>query len=52
MRIAGVISESIVDGRFILNERDLELTFRGSRNQRYIDLKATRKAGKVVQVDE
>ena len=32
----------LVDGPFILAERDLSLRFRGSRNQRLIDVKMTR----------
>ncbi len=38
----------LVDGRFILAERDLTLKFRGSANQRLIDMNETRKQGKVV----
>ena len=33
----------LVDGEFILAQRDLELDFRGSRNQRIIDLNEWRK---------
>ncbi len=32
----------LVDGEFILAQRDLELDFRGSRNQRIIDLNKLR----------
>lgn len=35
----------LVDGPFILSERSLELRFRGSRNQRVLDMKATRAQG-------
>lgn len=38
----------LVDGPFLEAERDLTLRFRGSRNQRVIDMKATREAGKIV----
>lgn len=38
----------LVDGRFILREKDITLQFRGSRNQRIIDMKATREKGEVV----
>lgn len=31
----------LIDGRFVLEERDLELRFRGSRNQRAIDMPAS-----------
>lgn len=40
----------LIDGKFILKERDLSLHFRGSRNQRYIDLNETRKTGEIVQI--
>ena len=42
----------LVDGRFILKERDLSLLFRGSRNQRLIDMKKTLESGEVVVIDE
>ena len=38
----------LVDGRFVLSERDLTLRFRGSRNQRLLDMKKSRAAGKAV----
>lgn len=38
----------LIDGRYEEAERDLSLTFRGSRNQRIIDLNETREAGKVI----
>ena len=38
----------IVDGPFIEAQKDPDLLFRGSRNQRLIDVKASLKAGKVV----
>lgn len=41
----------LVDGRFILAEKDISLRFRGSRNQRVLDLPATLKSGKAVYWD-
>lgn len=38
----------LVDGEFIESQRDLTLLFRGSRNQRLIDLPATLEKGEVV----
>ena len=38
----------LIDGAFIESQRDLELQFRGSRNQRIIDLKKTREQNKIV----
>ena len=38
----------LIDGAFIERLRDLELQFRGSRNQRIIDLKKTREQNKIV----
>ena len=42
----------LVDGRFKLEERDLSLLFRGSRNQRLIDMPKTLASGEVVVLDE
>ncbi len=51
----GAVTESIlsqldvlVDGPFIEAKKDLRLKFCGSSNQRLIDLKKTREAGKIV----
>lgn len=44
-------TDILVDGRFILEEKTLELRFRGSRNQRVIDPKASLKEGRVVETD-
>ncbi len=44
-------TDVLVDGRFVLAERDLMLTFRGSRNQRVIDMKKTRESGAVTLLD-
>ena len=38
----------LVDGPFIEAKKDLRLKFCGSSNQRLIDLKKTREAGKIV----
>ena len=42
----------LVDGRFIIEERDLSLLFRGSRNQRLIDVPKSLMNGQVVLFDE
>lgn len=38
----------LVDGPFILSRKNIRLNFRGSENQRIIDMKKTRAAGRVV----
>lgn len=40
-------ADVLIDGPFILEQRNLELTFRGSENQRVIDMNKTRASGKV-----
>ena len=42
----------LVDGRFIESQRDLNLLFRGSANQRLIDMPKTLKKGEIVLFDE
>ena len=39
----------LIDGRFILAEKSLEIAFRGSRNQRILDIKKSLAAGKAVE---
>ena len=41
----------LVDGPFVLEEKSLLLNFRGSKNQRVIDLNETKKQGKIVLLD-
>lgn len=45
------ISDILIDGKFQLQERDLTLSFRGSKNQRIIDLNRTRATGSLVTRD-
>ena len=42
----------LVDGRFVAAEKDISLRFRGSKNQRLIDMNRTREAGHVVLWDD
>ena len=42
------IIDVLIDGRFDKDKMNLRIKFRGSTNQRIIDMKATRKAGEVV----
>ncbi len=42
----------LVDGRYVDALRDLALTFRGSSNQRLIDLNKSRAAGKIILWEE
>ena len=42
----------LVDGRFEEEKKDISLRFRGSANQRLIDMNATRESGKITLWDE
>lgn len=42
------LTDLLIDGPFIQAQKDLTLQFRGSRNQRLIDMARTREAGEVV----
>jgi len=41
-----------VDGPFIEEQKDITLKFRGSVNQRILDLKKTMESGKIVKLME
>jgi anaerobic ribonucleoside-triphosphate reductase activating protein len=45
-------AEYLIDGPFVYQLKDLNLLFRGSKNQRIIDLKETKKHNKVITYDE
>ncbi len=51
MRALLELCDVLVDGPYIEAQRDLTLRFRGSRNQRLIDVPASLRAGAVVQTD-
>ena len=42
----------LVDGRFVKELKDISLHFRGSRNQRVIDMDRTRETGQVTIWDK
>ena len=42
----------LVDGRFVMEKKNIRLRFRGSENQRLIDLNKTREKGEIVLWDE
>ena len=42
----------LVDGPFVEEQKNISLKFRGSENQRILDLKKTRESGKVVKLME
>ena len=46
------LTDYLVDGRFVLAQRDLTLPFRGSANQRILDMEKTREAGKPVLAEK
>ncbi len=41
-------TDTLIDGPFILEQRNLELKFRGSKNQRVIDVKKSLESDKVI----
>ena len=45
------LMDVLVDGRFVEAEKDIRLKFRGSRNQRLLDLPRTLAAGEAVLLD-
>ena len=45
-------SDVLIDGPFLLAERSLELKFKGSRNQRTIDVKKSLEKGEIVLWEE
>ena len=46
------LTDILIDGRFILSQRDLTLLFRGSRNQRVIDMNLTRSSVKLTLAEK
>lgn len=44
MKLLNII-DILIDGKFIISQRDLSLKFRGSRNQRVIDVRKSIEAG-------
>lgn len=42
------LTDILIDGPFIKEQKDLTLQFRGSRNQRLIDMNRTRQAGEII----
>lgn len=49
-RLLGV-TDFLIDGPFILEQKDWEIKFRGSSNQRYIDCKASMEQGRAVECE-
>ena len=46
------VTDILIDGRYDKDQRDLTLLFRGSRNQRVIDMNASREEGHMVLHDK
>ena len=42
----------LIDGKFILKQRDVTLTLRGSSNQRVIDVQKSLKENKIIEIKE
>ncbi|MBR4628072.1 MAG: anaerobic ribonucleoside-triphosphate reductase activating protein [Ruminococcus sp.] len=45
------VTDILIDGPFILAQKDWEIHFRGSRNQRCLDCKASMSAGRAVETE-
>ena len=45
------LADVLVDGRFVLAKKNIALQFRGSENQRVLDMNKTRETGKPVLLD-
>lgn len=43
------LANYLIDGKFIFSKRDISLVYRGSTNQRIIDLQATKAEGSIVE---
>ena len=48
IRLAGLVNDSIVDGPFLRAQKTLDKRFRGSANQRIIDVPASLRSGTTV----
>ena len=44
-------ADVLIDGRFELAKRDISLKYRGSSNQRIIDIVRSRKENKIVEIE-
>ncbi|MCM1006419.1 MAG: anaerobic ribonucleoside-triphosphate reductase activating protein [Ruminococcus flavefaciens] len=44
------VTDFLIDGKFILSQKDWNLKFRGSSNQRYIDCQRSLKEGRAVEI--
>ena len=45
-------TDVLIDGPFVAAKKDISLRFRGSSNQRIIDMNETRRTGKIVLVED
>ena len=45
------VTDFLIDGKFILQQKDWNLKFRGSSNQRYIDFQRSLKEGRAVEIE-